>query len=774
MPFSAFLVVVGLLTAPFDADATPAPPSGEEKNESPESEARVAPEKRAEKLGEGWRSSEDLAWTTSGDTTGFHILTAKADSGYSWRTVATLSEPGIPSDRWIGNACVTGSGDRAVAVYAPRGFTNERKLVKRGAFTAVVNLVTGEVDKIPVRSSMAYFNPGCGPGEEVVLTQEGHQKNGQTRLIRLDTATGELSPVVTDGQVTSALPSKHGIIAARGSRLLRIDGSGGQHEVARASSVPFRMKSDSAGGIVFQERSRNDETVRVRRWDGEQVRPVASGELGKIRVKSGKGGSVFVTGDAVRAARAASGPVRILPVSTEAQPSTTGDVAITGVELSSSVAKKAPTRPRPSRREEVEIRAKVFETGADLEFGVTPDSPAASDTEASAPHPKLGVTKSGGSDTMRASGSATSPVDQGRTCAVPRNDPNTQVYQPTPRQVEWAVNQAVQHNLHPSRPDNWKESGLQSWDPQGMFPPIPLEGGGEIPAQIMLGVLTQESNMSQASWHVLPGVTGNPLIGNYYGREVYDEDPGNDWDIDFSEADCGYGMSQVTDHMRLAGHEKPGGLPSWPMRKQRAVALDYATNLAAGMQILQKKWNATRRAGMTINNGDPAKIENWFYALWAYNSGFYPEGDHPTGQWGVGWFNNPINPRYPSDRAPFLEETYHDAAHPQDWPYPEKVIGWAGHPLANADGAGYRAAWWNSTGARANAKPPIQLFCGDSNSCEPTNLTKPCKREDYRCWFHKPVVWKTDCDVTCGNEFIRFDTTYPEQPDGTNYPRSAT
>lgn len=37
--------------------------------------------------------------------------------------------------------------------------------------------------------------------------------------------------------------------------------------------------------------------------------------------------------------------------------------------------------------------------------------------------------------------------DDDRTCSIPRSDPLTQVYQPTPRQVEWASDQAVTGNL---------------------------------------------------------------------------------------------------------------------------------------------------------------------------------------------------------------------------------------------------------------------------------------------------------------------------------------
>src|SRR6185312_17136322 len=99
-----------------------------------------------------------------------------------------------------------------------------------------------------------------------------------------------------------------------------------------------------------------------------------------------------------------------------------------------------------------------------------------------------------------------------------------------------------------------------------------------------------------------------------------------------------------------------------------------------------------------INNGDSSKIENWFYAVWAYNSGFHPE--RGAGEpWGLGWGNNPINPNYLPNRRAFLDATYEDARHPQDWPYPEKIMGWAGHPVEVLEApdtlvSGYRAAWW--------------------------------------------------------------------------------
>ncbi|WIY00974.1 hypothetical protein QRX60_44175 [Amycolatopsis mongoliensis] len=77
------------------------------------------------------------------------MLAADSADGYAWRTVATLSEPGVETDQWIGNMCLTGSGRRAVVVYAPRHFTNREYLAERGGFTAVVDL------KLSITSSLA-------------------------------------------------------------------------------------------------------------------------------------------------------------------------------------------------------------------------------------------------------------------------------------------------------------------------------------------------------------------------------------------------------------------------------------------------------------------------------------------------------------------------------------------------------------------------------------------------------------------------------------------
>ncbi|MFI6458685.1 hypothetical protein ACIBF6_44965 [Streptosporangium amethystogenes] len=744
---------------------------------------------RDDLLGLDWQKSGDRAWTTSGDANGFHILVADANIGYTWRTAATLSEPGFDADQWVGNACVTGSGERLVVVYAPRTFTNKADLAARGGFTAVVDLVKGQVTKLPVQTSLAYYNPGCGTGETVALTQEGGEDRAKTRLIKANAVTGELSrPVTLRGQITSAVPTQNGFIAADGSQLIEITATGGKSPFAKTGTVPFHVKSDAEGGVVFMDRD-GDKTLARRALPvngrAASITTLASGELGRFGVVAAPGGRVFVTGTPDKVERLPevigrlNGP-RDLQVSTEAK-----------VTLS-SVAWAGPTDPRvpvqnPASARRVNVKMNVVQTGKQVMLTAVPGGmtgDAAGEGRSSSP--ALGSATVASGTAATAQGSASNPTEEERTCSVPRNDPLNQVLQPKPRQIEWAIDQAVRGYLNPQRPAGWMNLGMPAYTPQGLFNWTALEGGGFVPAQVMLGVAAQESNLSQASSNVLPGETGNALIGNYYGRNVYNSTPSDDWDVDWSEADCGYGITQVTDGMRLAGRED-GGVPAFPYQTQRAVALDFAANIAAGVRILQQKWNETRRAGLTVNNGNAAKIENWFYAVWAYNSGFYPNTGNNS-PWGVGWVNNPANPRYPADRAPFLNDTYDDARHPQDWPYPEKVLGWAGHPieLLEAPGtlvSGFRPAWWNGdvvTSAlnRAKVKPPSTLFCDTTNACypgqrNPNDLNEPpgpCSRPDLKCWYNRPVVWKSDCDYSCGNELLRFDPGYAYQADGTSYP----
>ncbi|MER5723363.1 hypothetical protein ABT043_15195 [Streptomyces sp. NPDC002418] len=830
-------VLAGLLAGTLQAAAAPAPPgpepassgaasdtpwSGSRGADAPErrpdaAEAGIPEKKRDATLGPGWRTSHDRMWTTTGDARGMHLLVADERSGYAWRTAATLAEPGFDTDAWIGNACVTASGKRAVVVYAPRTFTNKAELFSRGAFAAVVDLTTGDVTKLRRQVSLAYYNPGCGAGEEAILTQSGGEDKSSTRLLRVDAATGKVAePVEVTGQLTSAVPAGGGrIVAADTSRIVSVAADGRRSTLAATDAVPFRLTPDQDGGLTFLDRSGDRATAR--HLTAGQLKspasrrtasPLGHGKLDAVDVTRSADGRVYLSGTARKGVTGAlPKAVRLLDAPPGARVSTTGRAVITSAAWTdgkdSRVTAEAAADPRP-----VTLGVSLPARGRTMTFVVDPAAVVGSDAgQGVAPTPGLGTgtgtaKKGQATSSLATAASPSDPVEDERYCSVPRNDPRNQAMQPKPRQVEWAVDQAIMGTLNAkaSRPANWKNLGMPAYAPQTLFPKRTLVEGDHVPAQVMLGVTAQESNMWQAARFAVPGVTANPLIGNYYGLEIYNSSSADDWDINWAEADCGYGITQVTDHMRLAGKEKGPSDTAWAYQTQRAVALDYVVNVAAGLQILTDKWNQTRSAGMKINNGDATKIENWFFALWAYNSGFYPQADSSKngGAWGVGWANNPANPEYPANRASFMDTSYADAAHPQDWPYPEKVIGFAGHPpelleAPNTPVSAYRPAWWNGDVVtaplnRANAKPPVNQFCDASNTCEPGKSytpnapevagakAGPCAHKnasgqyDLKCWYHQSTTWKSDCSYSCGNELVRFNSTYDEQADGTPYP----
>lgn len=767
--------------APTVKDSPPAPPGRP---------SAVAPEQRDTALGKGWRSSADIAWTTSGDADGLHVLAAPAAEGYAWRTVTTLAEPGLEADAWIGNACVTGSGRRLAVAYAPRTFTNSGLLFARGAFTALVDLRTGAVTKLPFQATLAYYSPGCGTGESVVFTQSADEDSSRTRLVRVDARTGKRAkPIELAGQVTSAVPQADGSIAAADRhRIVRIGADGKRHTVARTRSVPFKLVAGADGGLTYLDRAGDQGLVQHLAPKATRPTTLARGDLTALDLTRDAAGRAYVTG-AARVERA--GPARAPGVPKGSLASTRGESFVTATVWSKTADERQPDEARP-----VDIALKVRATGRQFDF--TAEAASGDDRAGRRPNPVTAPAGRQGARTATATaaGSPTDPVEAERTCAVPRNDPRNQAMQPKPRQVEWAVDQAVRNVLTVQREANWKNLGMPAYTPQGLFPPGQLYGGGYVPAQVLLGIAMQESNLWQATGRALPGVTANPLIGNFYGRDIYDSDASDDWDIHWEDADCGYGVMQVTDGMRLAGRE--GDAPAaLPYQTQRAVALDFAANIAAGLQLLITKWNQTRAAGMYVNNGDPRYIENWFFAIWAYNSGFHPDrGDGSP--WGVGWLNNPANPHYPANRDAFLDRTMADAARPQNWPYPEKVLGFAGHPIElpeapNTLVAGFRPAVWNGGSVqgpinRTNVKPPVNLFCDASNDCVPGGSYTPSDPEvvgepagpcahrntagqyDLKCWYHRPAVWKTDCPATCGYELLRFDPGYAYQADGTAYP----
>jgi hypothetical protein len=836
------------------AGARPAPPAGSTPGGRPAAGAVANPDST---LGKGWRTAADRAVTSAADSDGVHVLVADSKDAYAWRTAAVLAEPGMPADTWIGNSCVIDPGHAAVA-YAPRTFTNHQDMMLGGAFTAVVNLDSGAVTKLPFTASLAYFDPTCNPATHTAAFTA--YRDDKTRLVTVDTSGRTVADTTAGGQVTSAVPVADGTVAALGNRLVHIARSGKAATLATTGSVPYdirptgRDRTTGKDSYAFLDR-KGETTARAEVWNGRRTTTVATAALGDLELQQSGTSRVFLAGhpkgevktdgtgvtrvDAAAGTDLSSrGRLAVDPVLTPGVQAGLTNIAGAGRTAvhpdAATVKAPAPTSMETRAKAQAQAQSGAPpqpQTGADAPLTLTATATATgkkTTQSVAAPEAATGATLSPAltgtgrpavqSSTRTASplkqaapgarpavAAAVSddhnPVDTDRWCSVPRNDIAQQALQPTPNQVEWAVDMAVRGDLTSGwvTQGGWRsQTGLGTVDPQSLFPSPTLAGGGRIPAQVELGILAQESNLWQAESGAIPGQMGNPLasVAGFYGHTG--TAPSDYWKIDWTNSDCGYGVGQVTDGMRLAGHEKPGET-SLPATTQKAVALDYTVNVAASLQILADKWNEVHTAGqtVTVNDDDPSKPENWFTAVWNYNLGFNPPGSGPggpDGPWGLGWYNNPANPIYPPSRLAFMDTSLdpganHDAAHPQDWPYEEKVMGWAawsidtGHSYATSgrqdwpgesgfSSAGFQPSWWLTAQERSEIKPPLDTFCNTSDDCDVSD-PPPCETDhiegcDQLHWWHEPnTVWKTDCADTCGHESIKYATLRAEPGRGT-------
>lgn len=814
----ALLASPGLASAGAPSAATPSPdaalPGAQPSADAPATvgddgvteldEQGVAPEQRDDVLGED-RERDDEAHVVLNDADRLTVLSARAEDGYAWHAAATLPLPWSDTDLWVSNSCVTSSGDHLAVVYAPRSATNSEEGFAGGARAAVVDLRSGAVTDLGTGYTISYFNPGCGAGDTVTITrfEAGYST---TRIAVVDAASATVRGTNdVDGLATSAVARDDGtVVAVHGGDVVALAPGAAEPEVLATTPGPaYDLALDDQDRLAYVTLDDDQETATayVTPLEGDsKPRAIGTGPVEEVGVEAAQDGGFYLTGEDVKASLRGTPDVELLP---EAGPdsviSSTGDLVVDDVKPAGIADAPPVGGPRTSTvvdETEPQISATARDSGKPLRFALD-ESRLAEPSSAVAPADDArgtSATDRSATDRSAAAAAGTSvaaatgtgdphdPVEAERVCSVPRNDPQNQAYQPKPRQVEWAVDRAVKGELSQLRPAGWRNLGMPAYSPQGLFPPRQLVGGGTIPPQIVLGILAQESNLWQASRFTAPGNTGNPLVGDFYGSD----DTTSIWHIDYSEADCGYGIGQITDGMRLAGHERTDpetGQPietALPWNQQRAIALDYTANIAKAVQMLGDKWNELANAGMLVNDGNPAYIENWFLTTWAYNSGFHPRKD-ATSPWGVGWFNNPVNTIYSPTRTPFLE-TQGDAAHPQDWPYPEKIIGWAAFGTALVETqyadpgtrkyvsqyvSSFRTAWWNSEADRTLATPETTQFCDlDVNDCDP-DAAEPCRLSTsqdhyYECWWHEPVVWKNadSCDAECGHGFERFPSSY--------------
>jgi len=630
-----------------------------------------------------------------GDGGGWHLFVTSAAAKWRWRALASLLPFAAGGQRWIGDQCLTGDGRYVVAVIAPWAAQNTAQGRDAGGRAYAVEVATGRVRPLAAAVGLTYFNPGCGTGDTVALTGYDGPDEAVTRLMLADARAGRMRWRATiPGEFTSAVPAAGAIVAVGRGALLRIvpgrDGRERATPLPHAAGPAYDLRPNAVGGVDFLIPGGGGR-VTIWRAGPDRMSALGSGHSASVALAQGVGGRTMVVG---AAHLRAGGPLPLVPAVGTPAVSPDGRALVVGEDPSS-------TRlwlPGPGRTVISALPA------------AAPVAPAGD-------------------------GPAPTPVADAATpaCAVPRDNLSRQVLQPNAPQIQWAVQQAVRGWLTAPRSGGAYE--VADYAPSRDFPSIPLRGGSTsdaVPPQVLYGIFAQESNWAQASWHALPGIAGDPLIANYYG-----DDPTTAESIDYTRADCGYGIGQLTDLMRLG----PSGVAT---PRQVRVAVDFAENAAAAAQALATKWNQLADAKITANGGDPQWLEDWYLAIWAYNSGLHPATG--AGPWGLGWANNPINPVYDPNRQPFLRFSYTDASHPQDWPYQEKVFGWMETPLLDL-----HSAPSYPTAGRLLLPPTVTSFCDPTdNQCDPTY--KPggdknawfCRRGDLRCWWHAPVTW-ADC-----------------------------
>ncbi|MBI5946619.1 MAG: hypothetical protein HY875_00590 [Chloroflexi bacterium] len=136
--------------------------------------------------------------------------------------------------------------------------------------------------------------------------------------------------------------------------------------------------------------------------------------------------------------------------------------------------------------------------------------------------------------------------------------------------------------------------------------------------------------------------------------------------------DCGYGLGQVTSGMSHT-YAPPALAPGVPSARQATIGTHFLFNIAEGVRILADKWNSAPRYRPIAGTGDPAALEDWYFAIWSYN--------------GFAFSNHPLNP----DRDPLRGDVYHceNETAPgygmffySSYTYPERVYGCMRYPPA--------------------------------------------------------------------------------------------
>ncbi|MER5636654.1 RHS repeat-associated core domain-containing protein [Kitasatospora sp. NPDC002227] len=704
--------------------------------------------------------AEDVLLNGWGDSSGYHLAVARGGSGYNWHEVALLRPAGISDDSWTGYQCTSGDGKFAAVTVLPSGAVNQAEARDHGAFAYSVDLGTGAVKPVAAGVALKYHSPGCGAGDVAVFTSNPGVEQQSTEILTVDLAAGTVRRTATvDAQVTSVVPTADGPVGVVGANLVRIPDFGAPKKIAQVEGAAFDLRPLADGSIGLVTVRQGDDRAKVFKEHGGKLTEVGSGPRTGVQLLPGRAGKAVVVGTDRLDAKSG-----LVPAGSKKLPLGASAVSLDGGAVLGYDARTEASAPL----------VVAAQGDALLERPKAGNSAGASTvlpgTTAGAAPGAAGKQGRAVSESLLQAPAVAAPATANTTtpkCAVPRLAENRQVMQPSAKQVEWAVQMAEQGLLtgaQYTRPANYANLGLAAYAPNGDFARITLKHPAgdtwdSVPRSVYQAIVSQESNFSQASWHAVPGIPGGSLIGDYYGAG------GTVTQLDYSKADCGYGLGQVTAGMSVGDH-------IFSVNGQTKIAVDYQENIAAGLQNLESTWNKLYDMGILVNGGNPRYLENWYLATWAYNSGIQPDAGHgnttnctpsptcagPDGTWGLGWGNNPVNPDYPPNRAPYLQTTYDDARHPGSWPYEERIMGWMGSPILRYNGTAFTQSFAKPTyhgGKSWLQVPPVSQFCTSDSKCDPNyvNQANPnisyCTLADRECWWHTPTTWIPDCTTTC-------------------------
>jgi RHS repeat-associated protein len=730
-------------------------------------------------------ATTDRAVDGRGDADGYHVRVTSAATGYAWSDIAVLRPASLDPGSWYGYQCVTSDGKFVAVAVLPGDAINSNVARDHGAFAYAIDVSNGAVKALGTGVGLKYHSPQCGLDDTAVFTSNPGANERITVSTRYNLSSGkQVSQSVVEGQVTSVVPTSHGMVGAYGTDLVSLPSSGSVRapaaikKLVAAGGAPFDLRPASDGGVDFVAAAADGATTVQHMTDGKTKR-IGSGSIGSTHLFLGTGGHNIVTG-AKSSGGLAVADAGKLPLG--ADNVTLGASAAFGESPTQVPAKSGKVQSQADLAAsasaplvEVARSQRVFQTSVTdrstksaKSTGPTVQGGGATRNSTTQPAPKeakrtafTGVGPLNPSISAAVDLTARPALSSGATtptCSVARLQPNLQAMQPSNAQVDWATQMAEQGLLTGAaytRPANYANMGLVAYAPSDDFSPIALEHPASdtwstVPRSVMVAIESQESNFNQASWHALPGIAGDPLIADYYGAgDAIDT-------IDYPNADCGYGVAQVTTGMHADD-------TSISQHGQMKVAVDYEENISAGLNILQETWNQLYEAGITANGGDPRYLENWYFAAWAYNTGIQPTAAFgnttgctpgpsctgPDGTWGLGWSNNPRNPDYDPNRAPYLKNTYGDAAHPSSWPYQERILGWMGSPLVRYGYTAYDTPTYNG-GSTWLQIPGFNSMCTTDNHCDPANAAGGyCALGDSECWWHQPVTWVASCSTTC-------------------------